>query len=357
MPESSYVKRRRWISSTLGVTLIAIGSLGAGGAAGQDVTLEAGEPSVEMGGGDAEAQPLARGTAGEPRPAEINLELRGLDGSKVKVNDKVGIAGRLRPFKPGQTVKILLLRDGNVVERATKNLRRVQGSNAGRFRMITGHLIKPGRYVARAIHQPSPELRHAQESTGVFRIRYPDVGSGTSNNIIDVFHELMGKQGYRNAPSGGTFNDASRRAVHAFRKANGMATTWSASSDIFKKLADGKGAYKLRYPGAGRHVEVYLSRQVMVLADGGKPQYTYHVSTGAPSTPTIRGHYRFYSKQPGYNSVGMYYSVYFKGGYATHGYHSVPDYNASHGCVRNPIPDSRFIYNWIHLGDSIYVYD
>jgi lipoprotein-anchoring transpeptidase ErfK/SrfK len=52
----------------------------------------------------------------------------------------------------------------------------------------------------------------------------------------------------------------------------------------------------------------------------------------------------------------MYYSVYFHGGYATHGYHSVPTYNASHGCVRNPIPDSKFIYNWIHLGESIWVY-
>ena len=36
----------------------------------------------------------------------------------------------------------------------------------------------------------------------------------------------------------------------------------------------------------------------------------------------------------------MYYSVYFIRGYATHGYHPVPMHEAaSHGCVRNPIPD------------------
>jgi len=52
----------------------------------------------------------------------------------------------------------------------------------------------------------------------------------------------------------------------------------------------------------------------------------------------------------------MYYSVYFIRGYATHGYDPDPPYNASHGCVRNPIPDSIFIYNWISLGDSIWVY-
>ena len=38
------------------------------------------------------------------------------------------------------------------------------------------------------------------------------------------------------------------------------------------------------------------------------------------------------------------------------GYKSVPAYPASHGCLRNPIPNSLFIYNWIDIGDDIYVY-
>jgi lipoprotein-anchoring transpeptidase ErfK/SrfK len=95
---------------------------------------------------------------------------------------------------------------------------------------------------------------------------------------------------------------------------------------------------------------------VMVLADGGEAKYVFHVSTGAPATPSDRGHFRFYSKDPGYNSIGMFYSVYYNRGEATHGYHSVPTYPASHGCIRNPIPDSIFIYNWIDLGDKMYVY-
>ena len=35
----------------------------------------------------------------------------------------------------------------------------------------------------------------------------------------------------------------------------------------------------------------------------------------------------------------------------------MPAYNASHGCIRNPIPNSRFIYNWVNVGMSIYVYN
>jgi lipoprotein-anchoring transpeptidase ErfK/SrfK len=60
--------------------------------------------------------------------------------------------------------------------------------------------------------------------------------------------------------------------------------------------------------------------------------------------------------QPGLNNKEMYYSQYFIRGYAIHGYKSVPTYNASHGCLRVPIPDAVSIYNWIKLGDRIDVY-
>jgi lipoprotein-anchoring transpeptidase ErfK/SrfK len=52
----------------------------------------------------------------------------------------------------------------------------------------------------------------------------------------------------------------------------------------------------------------------------------------------------------------MYYSNYFIGGYAIHGYESVPDYAASHGCIRIPIPSAISVYRWISLGNPIYVY-
>ena len=53
----------------------------------------------------------------------------------------------------------------------------------------------------------------------------------------------------------------------------------------------------------------------------------------------------------------MYYSVYYSGNYATHGYDTVPTYPASHGSVRNPEVYSVYIYDWISLGDPIYVYE
>jgi lipoprotein-anchoring transpeptidase ErfK/SrfK len=135
-----------------------------------------------------------------------------------------------------------------------------------------------------------------------------------------------------------------------------MARTTNTTPGIFKKLAAGRGGFNLKWPSGGKHIEADLSRQVMVLARGGRARHIFHISSGAPATPTIRGKFPTYRKDPGKNSLGMIDSVYFIRGYATHGYHSVPTYPASHGCLRNPPANARFIYNWIDIGDVFYVY-
>jgi lipoprotein-anchoring transpeptidase ErfK/SrfK len=126
---------------------------------------------------------------------------------------------------------------------------------------------------------------------------------------------------------------------------------------VYAKLMRHQGAFKLRYPKAGKHVEFDWSRQVLTLAQNGKPYRTYHTSSGKPSTPTVFGQYRFYLKTPGTNSHGMVDSNYFIGGYAIHGYADVPAYAASHGCLRVPIPNAAQIYNWVDIGDQIFLYE
>ena len=49
------------------------------------------------------------------------------------------------------------------------------------------------------------------------------------------------------------------------------------------------------------------------------------------------------------------HSSYFIRGYAIHGYASVPPYNASHGCLRVPVPNARSIYDWLRIGDVVWV--
>jgi lipoprotein-anchoring transpeptidase ErfK/SrfK len=95
---------------------------------------------------------------------------------------------------------------------------------------------------------------------------------------------------------------------------------------------------------------------VLVLARGARPAMILHTSSGTSATPTVFGKYRFYRREPGYNNKSMYYSLYFVGGYAIHGYSPVPTYPASHGCLRIPIPSAKRVYGWVSLGDPIFTY-
>jgi threonine dehydrogenase-like Zn-dependent dehydrogenase len=106
-----------------------------------------------------------------------------------------------------------------------------------------------------------------------------------------------------------------------------------------------------------RLVEANLGRQVLALIDShGKVFRVLTLSSGKPSTPTVLGSFHVYSQTPGFNSHGMLDSNYFVGGYAIHGYADVPPYAASHGCLRIPIPDARFVMRWLRIGDPVDVY-
>jgi hypothetical protein len=155
----------------------------------------------------------------------------------------------------------------------------------------------------------------------------------------------------------GRFDARTSRAVLAFRKVTGMARLPVASRAMMRALALGRGAWAVRFPGHGRHVEADLSRQVLALiGPGGRVLAIYPTSSGAPGTPTIQGRFRVYRKDRGTNAIGMVHSSYFRGGYAVHGYESVPTYNASHGCLRVPIPDALRIFDWMRMGTRIDVY-
>ena len=142
----------------------------------------------------------------------------------------------------------------------------------------------------------------------------------------------------------------------AFRKVNGLERIATLSPTVVDRVLRGVGGFHVRYPQHGRHVEANLGWQVLALIDKGKVMRAYVTSSGKPSTPTVLGSFHFYSKTIGTNAHGMVDSNYFIRGYAIHGYYDVPTYNASHGCLRVPIPDARAIYDWVRLGDGIDVY-
>ena len=293
------------------------------------------------------------GTA--PAPARVKIKINGLHGGKAKVGDRVEAIATVTPFVPGQKVEIKLANRGDTVAKRTPYVRRVKGRSFGRVKLRSKPLDQAGKYRVRVRKSPTPAQAGANAKSKGFQLKFPDLDPGDSGPAVKIFNRLLRKQAYYDTDNR-RYGSHTERAVMAFRKVNGMARNFQATPEIFRILAADKGGFEIAHPGAGKHAEVDMSKQVMALAADGEAKYVFHVSTGAAATPSDPGGFTFYRKDPGYNSLGMYYSVYYNRGEATHGYKSVPPYPASHGCIRNPIPDSIFIYNWIDLGDKMYVY-
>ena len=288
-----------------------------------------------------------------PAPAEAALTASvqkvGPDGL-VLAGRAWKVVGRLEPAAEGQHVVVRQYSRGRKV--AAKKVRvKADGTFSKRFRTRNA-----ARLVVRVVHPGSPELGRAAAPPLRFDVLPRNVEAGQSGTAIAILQRHLARKGYV-VGRRGLMDGRSQRAIIAFRKVTGMARTAQANKAMLARLAKGGGTYRLRHPDVkGRHVEADLSRQVLVLARGSKVERIYHTSSGAPATPTVRGTYRFYLAQPGYNSNEMYYSKYFIRGYAIHGYKSVPVFNASHGCLRVPLDDAVSIYNWIQIGDRIDVY-
>lgn len=181
------------------------------------------------------------------------------------------------------------------------------------------------------------------------------VGRKSGSRAVRSLQRRLDRLGYV-VGRRGAYDARTARAVLAFRKLTRMRRTTAASVHVMRRIARGVGAFKIRHPGHGRHIEADLRRQVIALIDGGRVRRIYPVSSGKPSTSTVTGSFRVYRKTPGTNALGMVHAAYFIGGYATHGFSSVPVYPASHGCLRVPIPDALSLFNWIRVGTPVDVY-
>ena len=183
------------------------------------------------------------------------------------------------------------------------------------------------------------------------------VAPGSSSPSVRLMQELLARRRYALNVSG-VLDSATARAVMAFRKETDLGRSETASSTVLRALLEGRGSFPVRYPSHGKHIEADLAHQVLAEIDvGGSVRRIYQMSSGKPSTPTVVGHFAVYSKTPGTNSHGMVDSSYFISGYAIHGYADVPNYAASHGCLRIPIPDALAVYDWLQIGNPVDVYE
>lgn len=308
------------------------------------VTASAKQP-LAPGGGKAQPQ--------DPSQATVKISVGKLKGGRAPIYGTVPVYGTVEPFEPGQQVEVTFYLDAHKL--LTRKVSVQQGSgDAGVFKASI-LIRKDGKYAAAAHLPASGSVRGDRTVRKSWKVSFPSIAQGECGRVVKGFKKALAKMGYVSG-GGSCFNGRTGREVLAYRKVNGMERSERAGAGLVEDVFGERGGYHVRYPKAGEHAEVPLDKQVLVLSKGSKPFAIYPVSTGKPSTPTITGHYTFYRQEPGYNSEGMYYSFYWHNGYAVHGYAEVPNYAASHGCVRTFIADQPRIYEQLHYGEPIFVF-
>jgi peptidoglycan hydrolase-like protein with peptidoglycan-binding domain len=97
-----------------------------------------------------------------------------------------------------------------------------------------------------------------------------------------------------------------------------------------------------------RGLELDLQRQVLLVVQHGETQRAIHISSARPGYRSPTGRYTVYRRErlswSAPYQAWMPYALYFTGGYAVHGYSPVPEYPASHGCIRLPLVEAPFVY-------------
>lgn len=266
----------------------------------------------------------------------------------VRLFDRVLIRGVVKPARESQTVDVSLLRAGHQVD-----AREVVMSADGSFRAVLS-VGEPGTYRARASFG-APDLSRGSARSRADTTPLPNLSSGSSGTFVRLLEKRLVDLHYRLAgATDGRYDSRTGDAVVAFHKVQGMARTFTVDERTWRRLADP------RLPRAakdwrGFHFEVDQTRQVLFTVKDGDISNVLHVSTGANGA-TRDGMFRVFSKLAGFSSHHLYYPSFFDGERALHGWTDVPTYAASHGCVRIPYWNAKWVYALADYGVRVVIY-
>lgn len=168
----------------------------------------------------------------------------------------------------------------------------------------------------------------------------------------------------------GKYDEALTYAVNAFQRQQGLPRTGVADAATLNSLAiSGLATPIIDSPHSNR-VEIDKQRQIVQVWMGNKLTRVMPTSTGSEvpycskksgrcgSAKTSVGTFKIYRKDPGVQ-VGplgaLWNPLYFNGGIALHGSPQVPNKPASHGCSRLPLNSTRWAYDAIPVGTTVYV--
>lgn len=197
----------------------------------------------------------------------------------------------------------------------------------------------------------------------------PTLRPGYSGNWVLAAQRLMWGSGFWLGNLDGNFGPTMQQAVWAVQKNRNLGRDGIIGPNTWDAIAMKYRAWP-RY--SGNHIEIDKSRQLLIVARGGRSAITLNTSTGSGRSfqyhgrPAIArtpsGSFRVYRKNTTgweYGALGgLYKPFYFTGGIAVHGAPSIPPYPDSHGCCRVSTAAQDYLISGggLQMSERVYVY-
>src|SRR3954467_2886933 len=212
------------------------------------------------------AAPAAAAAQSTPAPAAAKLSIT-TEQVTVAGGRASALVGRqwrvrvvLRPLGAGQTAGVRFYRDGRKVAAAQLPL---APSPTGQSAFATFNFTsaKAGHIIVKATHFATPQLGTLRAKAGGGSGGSPSARPGARGPVVRLLQAQLARLGYV-VGQPGLYDARTARAVLAFRTGPGRRRPALPSSDVFRKLAHGQGAFHMHFPSHGKHVEADLSLQV-----------------------------------------------------------------------------------------------
>lgn len=272
------------------------------------------------------------------------------------------VTARIRP------ILTTSVRGDRVVGQPLQLRARLQPAAAGKLRLIVvrGHnrplsrFIKSGKRFTFSLssadkHAIWVEVRPNTGYTQIARrtrvhIGAPLLNLGSRGRAVRLLEDQLIAHRFGLLHADTIFGADTLEAVYALQKLHGLSRSGGMSIAAWRALGRSEPPRpRLR----GSYIEVDKTKQVLYVVRNSEVRLIVPVSTGATGNTPI-GVFHVYSRVPG--GAVMYYSSYFIGAFAIHGYVSVPPYPASHGCIRVPMWLATHLYGQISLGMRVYIH-
>ena len=204
-------------------------------------------------------------------------------------------------------------------------------------------------------------------------------GPGNVSGNIAVAQQRLLDLGFWLTAADGAYGLTTLQAVMAYQKWNGLSPSGRIDTPTGQRLSFPNCRPTPSLLGSGDLLEVDKGRQLAFFILGGKLAWTANTSTGggyfyeeidkvnggriSGTAITTNGTFHIYrvADDPAYHGTlgTLYRPRFIVDGIAMHGYPNVPNYPASHGCIRvtNAFMDFVWAANLLPIGRTVVIHD